>query len=269
MIALDDHRQELETRGIIRFDGLISKTDAIAARDLIYEAASEHELYTSAGWQRSQDRFNIPKPFREAIKALNHSDRFPDLVSEEVIEIAHGLVGEPVTPMPPGQQILFTLPGAGAWSVPNDIWHVDLPRLGKLGPPGLQMFAFLDEVQPKGGGTLVLAGSHRLLNTSQVIRSKELKRLLGGEPYFRSLFDAKRAPITRLEDTVGSVDDVDLEVVELTGQIGDVYFMDLRVFHTLAPNASETARLMLTCRLPRAAVAAKWLDPEADIENGT
>ncbi|QTD54884.1 phytanoyl-CoA dioxygenase family protein [Parasphingorhabdus cellanae] len=251
---------EFEARGITKCDGLASKADAIVARDLIYEIAAEHSLHQSTGWQRSQSRFGIPKPFRAAINALNHADHFPNLVSEELVKVAEGLLGEPVRPLAPGQQILFTLPEAVSWSVPNDVWHVDVPRLGDLGPSGVQMFTFLDDVQPKGGGTLVLAGSHRLMNNSHHLRSKELKRLLGREKYFQSLFDANRKPITHLEDTAGSVDDVDLEVVELTGQIGDVYFMDLRMLHTPAPNSAQTPRVMLTCRLPRTAVAAKLLD---------
>lgn len=263
MINLGDHRGELHARGVTKLRGLLSKADVILARDLIYETATEHGLYTPTGWLRSENRFGYAKPFRTALKALSRSDNFPNLVSEALIELAEELLGERVTPLPPGQQILFTLPGTASWSVPKDVWHVDLPRLGKLGPPGLQMFTFLDDLQPKGGGTLVLAGSHRLLNTEYVTKSKDLKRLLRKEDYFRILFDKGRAPIIDLEDTAGSVDGVDLEIVELTGQAGDVFLMDLRTLHAPAPNNSETARLMLTCRLPRRAVASRWLNPEA------
>jgi len=263
MINLGEHKRELEARGVTKLKGLLSKADAISARDLIYKTATEHGLYTRTGWQRSETRFGYAKPFRAALNRLSSSDDFPDLVSEDLIRLGEELLGEPVTPLSPRQQILFTLPGAEPWSVPNDVWHVDLPRLGKLGPPGLQMFTFLDDLQPKGGGTLVLAGSHRLLNTAHITKSKELKRLLGKEDFFRRLFDKSRTPIVDLENIVGSVDGVDLEVVELAGEIGDVFLMDLRVLHTPAPNCSQTARLMLTCRIPRAAVASRWLNPEA------
>lgn len=262
MIELNEHKLEFETRGITKYHGLVSKAEAMVARDLIHEIASEHGLLTPAGWRRSHSRFGIPKPFRAAINALNHAGHFPNLVGEELVTVAQDLLGEPVRPLPPGQQILFSLPEAASWSVPNDVWHVDIPRLGDLGPSGLQMFTFLNDVEPKGGGTLVLAGSHRLMNNAGVLRSKELKSILKKEQYFQSLFDAKRAPITHLEDTLGAIDDVDLEAVELTGRIGDVYFMDLRVLHTPAPNSTDTARLMLTCRLPRASVASKCLNPD-------
>jgi len=263
MIELDEHKRTLEDRGLIKLEGFVPKAQVTLARDLICDVAEEYGLYSAGQWRQSASRFSDAKPFRAAINALNHADHFPDLVSEDVMQLARDLQGEAVTPLPPGQQILFTLPSTALWSVPNDIWHVDIPRLGKLGVPGLQVFILLDDVDPKGGGTLVLSGSHRLLNTSRVMRSKELKRALRTEPYFQMLFNNERAPIDRLEDTVGLVDGVNLEVVELTGASGDVYVMDLRTLHTPAPNSRKTARLMMTCRLPRAAIASVCLKPPA------
>lgn len=261
MIELDEHKRTLEDRGLVKLEGVVSKVQVTLARDLICDIAEKHELYSAGKWTRSGSRFSDAKPFRSAINALNHDDHFPELISEEVVQIARDLQGEAVAPLPPGQQILFTLPSRVPWSVPNDVWHIDIPRLGKLGAPGLQVFIFLDDVEPKGGGTLVLSGSHRLLNTSRVMRSKELKRALCAEQYFQILFDSERAPINRLKDTVGLVDGVNLEIVELTGTSGDIYFMDLRTLHTPAPNSSKTARLMMTCRLPRAAIASVCLNP--------
>jgi hypothetical protein len=40
----------------------------------------------------------------------------------------------------------------------------------------------------------------------------------------------------------------DLEVVELTGQPGDVYLMDLRVLHSRCANTLPVPRLMITQR---------------------
>jgi hypothetical protein len=37
-------------------------------------------------------------------------------------------------------------------------------------------------------------------------------------------------------------------VVELCGEGGDVFLMDMRLLHTLAPNASRVPRLMATQR---------------------
>lgn len=209
----------------------------------------------------SPSRFGYPKPFRNALNNLNRSECFPDLLNEELVAFAQNLVGQPLAPMPPGQQILFSLPSKEPWSVPNDLWHIDLPKLGEQASPGLQLFTFLDGVEPQGGATLVVAGSHRLSNSIAGQSSKLLKQRLKKEGYFRSLFDPSRSAIVCLEETKGQVNDVDLEIVELTGRVGDAYLMDLRVLHSLAPNSSDNARMMLTCRLPRSTIAAKYSNP--------
>ena len=258
-MELSDHRNELEDWGLTRIEGFVARSAALKARQLIYDIAADYDLYTSDGWRHSSSRFGLDKSFRTAINALNSSNRFPDLFGDSAIQLTEELLGEPVIILPPGQQILFSLPVQGSWSIPHDVWHVDVPRLGEPGPPGLQLFTFVDDVEPEGGATLAVAGSHNLYNTSKTLRSKELKRLMGAETYFRRLFDPTRSPISSVDETLGRVDGIDLKVVELTGRIGDVYVMDLRTLHTPAENVSTKARIMLTCRLPRAAVAEKVL----------
>lgn len=83
------------------------------------------------------------------------------------------------------------------------------------------------------------------------MKSRDVKNALANKPYFKALFDKTREPIANLDDLQGMEDGTELRVVELTGNPDDVFFMDLRTLHTPAPNASDTARLMLTTRLPR------------------
>jgi ectoine hydroxylase-related dioxygenase (phytanoyl-CoA dioxygenase family) len=255
MENFDDCALELEKRGLVKLEGLIAQQDARAARDMILDLASEHGVYAAGRWMHSPSRFGYPKPFRNALNGLNRAEKFPNLVGDRLTPLVERLVRQPVTLLSPGQQILFTLPSEDDWSVPSDAWHIDLPKFGERASPGLQAFTFLDDVEPQGGATLVIAGSHRLVNNSAGLSSKELKRRLRKEDYFKSLFDPNRPAIVHLDKTAGRVGDVELEVVELSGRIGDVYLMDLRVLHTPAPNCSDKARLMLTCRFPRSTIA--------------
>ena len=147
-------------------------------------------------------------------------------------------------------QVLVTLPNIEAWTVPTG-WHADPPRLASNRRPGVQLFACLDTVQPRGGGTLVVAGSHRLLNEGRVILTGEMHRLFAREGFFRALFsDAAEGAADRsgLLNHAGAVGDVALELMELTGEPGDAYLVDLRLLHTTAPNASDRPRLMATHR---------------------
>lgn len=258
MINVERHKQDLEKWGLTRIDNLFSLAEVESARDPVVRIGAEHGLHTSTGWERMRSRFTGAKEFRAAVNALTHSESFPNLISRDLLELTESLLGEPVTPLPPGQQILFTLPGATSWMVPHDVWHVDAPRSGKNISSGLQLFTFLDDVAPRGGGTLAVAGSHRLLNHAGELRSKQLKRQLARDLYFRHLFDPGRDPIVGLDETIGKIGDVDLQVMELTGRAGDAWFMDLRILHSPAPNAADTARMMLTCRLPGSSFGTKW-----------
>ena len=47
----------------------------------------------------------------------------------------------------------------------------------------------------------------------------------------------------------GHVGDVDLRVVEVYGEPGNVLPIEMCLFHTLAPNASRVPRLMVTQRV--------------------
>lgn len=74
--------------------------------------------------------------------------------------------------------------------------------------PGIQIFVLLDKLEAHGGATLAIAGSH-------------LDRNIKPEAS---------------------------ELVEMWGNAGDVFVMDMRVLHAPSINSKKNARLMLTCR---------------------
>lgn len=145
-------------------------------------------------------------------------------------------------------QILFTPQNTENWTLPHKNWHIDFPLLPEGGIPGIQIFTFLERVIPTGGGTLVVAGSHRFVNESRRIRSQEVRQLLKREPYFDDLLSGRVENRHRFLQEPTRVGDIEVQVVELHGDPGDVYFMDVRLLHTFAPNASPTPRIMLVQR---------------------
>ena len=125
--------------------------------------------------------------------------------------------------------------------------------------------------EPRGGGTLMVAGSHRLLNEGRFVRANEIRQLLCREVFFRNLYSEGRGSVedrARLLEQTGAVVDVALEVVELTGAPGDAYLTDLRLLHTAAPNATDRPRVMATHRFVREDVIQElaegfgWSDSE-------
>ena len=93
---------------------------------------------------------------------------------------------------------------------------------------------------------LFVAGSHRLLDApGRELRSKAFKKALRKKPYFNVLLGEDNAERDRYLAQAHRVDGVDLRVVELTGEPGDVVLADARLLHAPAPNAQSTPRLMV------------------------
>jgi ectoine hydroxylase-related dioxygenase (phytanoyl-CoA dioxygenase family) len=126
-------------------------------------------------------------------------------------------------------QLLVSPPNQGEWRLEGLNWHTDISRSNREQTPPIQAFVLLDDVETRGGGTLILAGSH-LERTDKEAEGRirdALRRGRDGE------VDLRR---------------YDLFVVELTGKAGDVYLMDMRTLHTPSINASKRFRMVATVR---------------------
>lgn len=185
---------------------------------------------------------------------LNAAAAFDPLDTEKMQQGLSPLVsGHPVQPFPGGghRQALITFPDAEKWCLPHAMWHTDLPHApGRSTPQGLQTFICLDEVAPQGGGTLVLTGSHRVhVGAQGQIASGQFKKLFEKQSaYAAALFDKNTPNRNTLLKEAGSYEGIALQPIELTGQAGDVYIMDMRCLHTLSPNVLDKPRRVVTQR---------------------
>ena len=288
---LDENaRREFAERGVVRIEGLIAEAAVTANRNRVYEILEDASAWVDGRWAVAEKRNEGPNEGPNAERAPSKFDwivptktlpmrrirncaksrAFHAMFVPEAHAAARELGGSRLDPRPTHSsggaqaltrpQLLFTPPGARYWFVPNAMWHVDVPRLGEAGPPGVQIFILLDDIPPGGGATLVVAGSHRLLN-DRVRRSRDVSKSLKRMPYFQFLMGSRpqaepsettqaNADSARLLHQPGHDGDVPLQVVELAGKAGDAYITDLRLLHTAAPNASNRPRLMATQRLP-------------------
>jgi hypothetical protein len=245
-----NQRAIFQERGLIRLDDFLPAEKVTHGRDVLLHALEQKGIWAEGIWHLDRlEPSTSVMAGSELVKGIKKSNAFRDLMTPKLGDAITELVdGRAVFPMMDRPQLMFTLPNAVRWTVPHNIWHLDMPRLPECGIPGVQVFTFLDRVEQGGGGTLVVAGSHRLLNTGEHIRSKHVKRRLKREPYFRDLMSKHALDRVRFMKEPGSVGDVELQVVELEGRPGDVYLVDMRMLHTLAPNASSVPRMMLTQR---------------------
>lgn len=141
--------------------------------------------------------------------------------------------------------------GDESWDVPAGGWHVDRPP----STPAITVFVVLAPLRPRGGGTLILTGSHRLLESAPEqpkYNAKYRQALAARHPWLKELWRAGGPDRReRYVDRGAVLDGIPMRVVELTGEPGDAYLMRADTFHTPAPNALDSPRMMLvdTCHL--------------------
>ncbi len=253
-------RDAFKRSGILRLDGLLSTESVRRAREAVLRRLERLRLWKAGAWHLDA----LPRPqwpdtgLKTSQVIGNRHPELAALLEESALAAAVDslLEGRPYERPGPNRrpQVLFTLPNAQTWTVPSG-WHSDRPRLASGQSPGVQLFAFLDVVEARGGGTLAIAGSHHLLNEGRAIRPSKFGRLLRADPFFADLLAADPPPGSAqradLLHRTGAVGDVPLQIVEMTGAPGDVWLMDLRLLHVGPPNATERPRMMLTFRYER------------------
>jgi hypothetical protein len=221
---------EFADRGVIRLAGLLSEPSVRRARAVVLDQLAKVGLWRDGAWRLDA----VPRP-----QWPDHGLKTSKVIGNRHEELA-ALIADPslraaVTGLLEGRsyaaqgsykrpQVLFTLPNADTWEIP-DGWHTDSPRLPSNRMPGVQLFTFLEPVEPGGGGTVVIAGSHRLMNLGQAIRPRDLVARLRANNAFPAMLAA--GPSSEPGLPGGVVDGVPLQLTELTGEPGDAWLMDL------------------------------------------
>jgi hypothetical protein len=156
-------------------------------------------------------------------------------------------------------QVAVTFPDAKTWTLPTRVWHSDAPYTEPFDPVvGALMFVFLERVDRGGGGTLVLAGSHRA--AARFAQSRPTvgteKMAVSRKAFFRShewlhaLVSDDERPEARMDrfSTEADLDGLPVRVVELTGGAGDIVLAHPLTAHCVAPNCSDRPRVMRIVR---------------------
>lgn len=155
-------------------------------------------------------------------------------------------------------QVLVTFPTPGPWDVPHRPWHIDhgydVPR-GEIW--GMNVFLFLDDVAPRGGGTVVLRRSPLLMGAfleglRPALRTQKQTQaaFLASHPYLAALADPSDTAdrVARFVERETDVHGVRTRVDELTGRAGDVVVCHPWLVHNIAPNTLARPRLMRASR---------------------
>src|SRR4051812_42641339 len=193
------------------------------------------------------------------LRSTKRSPAFGAICGPPLVELLDDLFGAGAWARPKHYgNVLVTMPNASEYRVPDRIWHSDFqPTLDPARLDVVKVWALFDDVEPGGGGTPQLVGSHRAF-ARHVARTgeRDYKRaklgFLRSHPWLRELTrDDGRVDRNERLFTGADVDGVHLRVVECTGQAADVYVTHPWVFHSIAPNASHRPRLMRSFAVAR------------------
>ncbi|TDD29832.1 hypothetical protein E1218_03460 [Kribbella turkmenica] len=248
-------RDEFDRTGLLRVAGAIPSADAEAMCDRIWaHVGAEH------GIARSDPATWLVEERLPGLRKVAGRREFERIGCPAVRAALDGLMGDWTQPSR-WATLLVTFPRRErtGWDVPSTTWHNDFVPFGTGRLRAVQMFVLLNDLGPRGGATLVLTGSHRLVRryadrAADGPHPKRLRRELGAaHPWLRELW-SETGPGDRVRRYLvdgTELDGVSLRVVELTGRAGDVYFMHCDTFHSAAPNCLDQPRMMATAMIRR------------------
>ena len=247
------------------------RTDALAMEDRWWS-----ELADTRGIRRD-DRStwrNVPG----SLKAAKRDPAQAGILTETVRGVFDDLLGTGTWSPPRNWGVtLDTFPEPGRWELPTWLWHWDNPCEPHLERTrGLFIVTFIGPVAPRGGGTLIISGSPRLLikqerqlppDQRRALDSKARERFYRLDPWLMALTGLAPSPADRIAafmDSETVVDGVPLRVVELTGEPGDMVFCHPAMVHCAAPNRGAHPRFMrikqqFLTREGRELVRSMWL----------
>ena len=248
--------QEFRLSGILRVPGAVPSRDAEAMCKAVWDMLARR-------YQMHRDDAATWKPERIAgTKERPQSISFNSVVPPSLRAALDELLA-------PAQwecdqhwgSLLVAFPGSypearDGWFLPHHGWHLDAPVVRALPDLyGVRIFTCLAELAPQGGATLAVAGSPRLamaLANSRgmaKMRSADVRKgLVQRYDWIRDLRTpgASADRIARFMNTTTTLDDVEVRVVEMTGQPGDTYLVHPLMLHSGSPNCLATPRIVLS-----------------------
>lgn len=246
-----------EDRGYVRLREAFSPAAALRMQERMWA-----ELRKDFGIDRD-DRSTWWQPPR-SLRRAKWDPLQSAVATERLIGAIDGLLGAVPWNLPSNWGlVMVTFPELrGEWTLPTTGWHFDFDlhrNAASLG--GLFVFTFFSAVEPRGGGTLIVEGSHRLLRRfhgelspaeRQDQHRKLRRRFLRYDSWLKALTSAGSGPEDRIDYFMRETREVlgvPVRVVELTGQPGDAIVCHPLMLHVAAPNCLETPRFMRTQRI--------------------
>ena len=249
-------REYFAQRGLLRLRAFSSQ-EAAAMQGAVWQ-----ELRRAHGIERDRPatwRIELPA----GLRAIPEAPAFLPIAGAATRAVIDELLGAGSWDAPKRWGAFHvTFPAGRRWTVPHTLWHADFPFDLPAEPlPGVKVFVFVSDVPPGAGGTLVVAGSHRLsrrrIDAAPPALRADTRRMrlhiLASHPWLQALtsaaYDEDR--VARFMATAEDADGVALQVVELSGAAGEIVVTHPWLLHCRAINAGTAPRFMRSIDLYR------------------
>lgn len=252
-VLTPDRREQFLETGMAHIPGLVPRAAADEAADHLWAL-----LERKHGIRRGRpETWKIEAPTR--LQELGRSGAFDGLDGPGLRAVLDELFQERGWAQPKtwGQAFATFRASPSPWNVPSVAWHLDFADPDDLRPwpRSVRVFVLLAPLQPGGGGTVYVAGSHKIVmqllaeaRTADDRRCAPLKEALKRQhPWVMDLCSPgnEAGRIERFMEEGESVRGVHLRVAEITGEAGDVFLMHPAVLHAAARNARPAPRMMV------------------------
>lgn len=248
-------------RGYVKLEEAFPRTAALAAQDFLWDQLAERGVQKDVHETWTEPMVHLRETYTDPVFQACMTPRLQDAVEDLV---GHGRWADRNTEIGWGWwPVNFALGADRPWDVPTGGWHWDgIQFRHTITAPdqGLLLLPHFSSVGPRGGGTLVAAGSHevvaRFLNTHpEGIELKDALASCGQEhPWLAALTGAADAGTDRVArfmdaatpDQHGTV----LQVMETTAEPGDVILCHPFLYHAASQNHSGVPRFMCNRTTP-------------------
>lgn len=247
-------REHFAARGFVRLPGVFSRDAAAAMEQRVWEWLERHHGVRRddpASWTQAQPT---------GLQPLKQHAIFDAIGGTALLAALDELLGAGCWKRPrEWGGFLVSFPSAGETRA-RAPWHTDFDYRGPSDRVfGALVFSYLCDVPAGAGGTLAVAGSHRVIRRfvegrpPKALAPMKAVRLtlMRSDPWLATLAAEQSAPSIDLAALRGEhhVAGVSVEVVELSGEAGDVVIGHPWLLHRGAPNRGERPRFMRVQRV--------------------
>jgi len=252
---------QFEEDGFLKLEEAFPRVSALAAQDFLWERLAALGVRKDDGATWTEPMVHIKEAYNDPIFQVCQTERLTGAIEDLVGK--GRWAGKGKTAYWGWWPVNFAVGVDKPWTVPTGGWHWDgiqFKHFVDSPDQGLLLLPMFSETGVRGGGTLVAAGSHRLVARllTQYPEGLELGPAIGlcnqAYPWLAELTGKTKTVTDRnayfMEQTQMDEGGKPLRVVEATAAPGDVYLCHPFLYHAASPNHSGVPRFMCNRTTP-------------------